>query len=160
MSATTPARSLPTTVISISVLSLELWLANYVEISDTLDKPYTWKKYKSLDRVCVFRIRIQCSYILTTSTHAIILNCDFMRKYLYQAIVHMKRGINHQAQQQQQPHGRARGHKKNFDYNKPLDKCIICYTISGWHCGDCNNHFCSVHFTNHKQLDKCIKQTW
>lgn len=71
----------------------------------------------------------------------------------------MKRGINHQPQQQQQ-HGRTRGHKKNFDYNKPLDKCIICYTISGWHCGDCDNHFCYAHFTNHKQLDQCIKQMW
>jgi hypothetical protein len=40
---------LPTTVISINVLSLVLWLANDLEIIDTLHKPSTLKKYKSSD---------------------------------------------------------------------------------------------------------------
>jgi hypothetical protein len=64
----------------------------------------------------------------------------------------MKRQINQQ-------HNRIQGHKKNFDYNRPLNKCVVCYTISGWYCYECGNHFCVTHFDNHKQLDNCNKRT-
>jgi hypothetical protein len=34
---------------------------------------------------------------------------------------------------------------------------VVCYTLSGWHCYDCNNDFCETHFQNHKQNNLCVK---
>ncbi len=45
---------------------------------------------------------------------------------------------------------------KHYDYNKPIGKCVVCYTLSGWHCGDCNNDFCQAHFQAHKENNECI----
>lgn len=45
--------------------------------------------------------------------------------------------------------------RKDFDYNKPINKCVICYTLSGWHCYDCDNDFCQLHFHDHKEKNLC-----
>ena len=45
---------------------------------------------------------------------------------------------------------------KHYDYNKPIGKCVVCYTLSGWHCGDCNHDFCQSHFQAHKENNECI----
>jgi len=44
---------------------------------------------------------------------------------------------------------------KNFDYNKPIGKCMICYTLSGWHCYDCGHDYCQSHFHIHKESNQC-----
>ncbi|MGD1835053.1 MAG: hypothetical protein ACPKPY_08520 [Nitrososphaeraceae archaeon] len=49
-----------------------------------------------------------------------------------------------------------KGKNKKYDYNKPLGKCMICYTISGWHCYDCGNDFCATHFHLHKENNSCF----
>jgi hypothetical protein len=46
--------------------------------------------------------------------------------------------------------------RKDYDYNKPIGKCVVCYTLSDWHCYDCNNDFCEVHFQDHKQKNLCV----
>lgn len=48
--------------------------------------------------------------------------------------------------------------RKDFDYNKPIGKCVVCYTLSGWHCCDCNGDFCQIHFQDHKEKNLCMKQ--
>ncbi len=45
--------------------------------------------------------------------------------------------------------------RKDYDYNKPIRKCVVCYTLSGWHCYDCDNDFCQMHFQDHKQKNLC-----
>ena len=47
--------------------------------------------------------------------------------------------------------------RKDYDYNKPVRKCVVCYTLSGWHCYECNNDFCISHFEDHKQRKLCIR---
>jgi hypothetical protein len=47
--------------------------------------------------------------------------------------------------------------RRNYDYNQPVARCKICYTISGWHCYDCDNDFCESHFERHKETDFCAK---
>lgn len=56
-------------------------------------------------------------------------------------------------QKQQKPSNKSRS---NFDYNKPISKCIVCHILSGWHCYDCDNDFCQDHFNHHKQNDTCV----
>ena len=46
---------------------------------------------------------------------------------------------------------------RNFDFNKPVNTCIICYTLSGWHCYECGNDFCEAHFHTHKEKNLCTK---
>lgn len=43
--------------------------------------------------------------------------------------------------------------RKDFDYNNPTRRCIICYTLSSWHCYECETDFCEKHFhdENHKK---------
>jgi hypothetical protein len=63
-----------------------------------------------------------------------------------------------QARQQKQsssPPPSAAKQRKDYDYNKPIGKCMICYTISGWHCYECDNDFCQMHFQDHKQKNLC-----
>ena len=57
-----------------------------------------------------------------------------------------------QPRQQKPPSAKPR---KNYDYNKPIRKCVVCYTLSGWHCDDCDNDFCQMHFQDHKQKNLC-----
>ena len=58
--------------------------------------------------------------------------------------------------QQQKPQKPAKP-RKDYDYNKPIGKCIVCYTLSSWHCYDCSNDFCGIHYEDHKQKNLCIK---
>jgi len=46
--------------------------------------------------------------------------------------------------------------RKDFDYNNPTRKCIICYTLSSWHCYECETDFCEKHFhdESHKKICK------
>jgi hypothetical protein len=57
--------------------------------------------------------------------------------------------------QQPRPQKQTTKPRKDFDYNKPIGKCMICYTLSGWHCYDCNNDFCQTHFQDHKEKNLC-----
>lgn len=57
-----------------------------------------------------------------------------------------------QPRQQKQSSSKPR---KDYDYNKPIGKCVVCYTLSGWHCYDCDNDFCQMHFADHKEKDLC-----
>ena len=45
--------------------------------------------------------------------------------------------------------------RKDYDYNKPSGKCVICYTLSGWHCYECGNDYCESHFRDHKEKNLC-----
>ena len=45
---------------------------------------------------------------------------------------------------------------KKFDYNKPISRCSVCYTLSGWHCYDCENDYCESHFHIHKETNQCM----
>ena len=45
--------------------------------------------------------------------------------------------------------------RKDYDYNKPIGKCVVCYTLSGWHCDDCGNDYCQSHFYDHKEKNQC-----
>ncbi|MEM2140810.1 MAG: hypothetical protein QXJ74_07205 [Nitrososphaera sp.] len=55
-------------------------------------------------------------------------------------------------QQKQLPQKKPR---KDYDYNKPVGKCVVCYTLSGWHCDDCGNDYCQSHFYDHKEKNQC-----
>ena len=61
--------------------------------------------------------------------------------------------------QQQKRVQKARFDKQNkeFDYNKPISKCNICYTLCGWHCYECETDFCQDHFVQHKERGLCKK---
>ena len=61
--------------------------------------------------------------------------------------------------QQQKRVQKARIDKQNkeFDYNKPISKCNICYTLCGWHCYECETDFCQDHFVQHKEKGLCKK---
>lgn len=45
--------------------------------------------------------------------------------------------------------------RKDYDYNKPIGKCSVCYTLSGWRCEDCSNDFCQTHFYEHREKNQC-----
>jgi hypothetical protein len=45
--------------------------------------------------------------------------------------------------------------RKDYDYNKPIGRCKVCYTLSGWHCYDCGNDFCQSHYHDHKEKNLC-----
>lgn len=45
--------------------------------------------------------------------------------------------------------------RKDYDHNTPVKKCLVCYTLSGWHCYECNNDFCQAHFYDHKDKNYC-----
>ena len=47
---------------------------------------------------------------------------------------------------------------KEFDYNKPISKCNVCYILCGWHCYDCSMDFCQDHFMQHKEKGSCNKK--
>src|SRR5437773_2152644 len=51
--------------------------------------------------------------------------------------------------QQQKPQKPAKP-RKDYDYNKPIGKCVVCYTLSNWHCYDCSNDFCGIHYEDLK----------
>jgi hypothetical protein len=55
------------------------------------------------------------------------------------------------------PKASQKSKNKNFDYNKPVGKCMICYTLSGWHCYDCGNDYCQSHFHTHKEKNQCLQ---
>ncbi len=48
-------------------------------------------------------------------------------------------------------------HSKEFDYNNPISKCNVCYTLCGWHCFECSIDFCQDHFMQHKEKGSCKK---
>jgi hypothetical protein len=56
-----------------------------------------------------------------------------------------------------QEHQKSIKPRKDYDYNKPIGRCVVCYTLSDRHCYDCNNDFCEGHFQDHKQKDICKK---
>jgi len=59
---------------------------------------------------------------------------------------------------QQRQQQKSKG-KKNYDYNMPFRKCTVCYTLSAWHCYDCDNDFCEIHFQDHKGRSLCVRLT-
>ena len=48
--------------------------------------------------------------------------------------------------------------RKDFDYNNPTRKCVICYTLSSWHCYECNTDFCEKHFHDDSHRKMCRLQ--
>ncbi|HEX6562426.1 MAG TPA: hypothetical protein VF016_10425 [Nitrososphaera sp.] len=54
---------------------------------------------------------------------------------------------------QKQP--QSKSSRKDYDYNKPIGKCVVCYTLSGWHCYECGNDFCQTHYYEHKDRNQC-----
>ncbi len=42
---------------------------------------------------------------------------------------------------------------KEFDYNKPISKCNVCYTLCGWHCYECSKIFVRIILYNIKTKD-------
>jgi len=45
--------------------------------------------------------------------------------------------------------------RKDFDYNNPTRKCVVCYTLSSWHCYECNTDFCEKHFHDDSHRKMC-----
>ena len=68
-------------------------------------------------------------------------------------------GIWHMKAQSKPQKTSSTKQRKNYDYNKPIGKCVICYTLSGWHCYDCDNDFCQTHFEDHKEKQLC-RTSW
>jgi hypothetical protein len=51
---------------------------------------------------------------------------------------------------------RSHNRGNSYDHNNPIKICKVCSTIGDWHCYECSNNFCSVHFSNHKEMQLCI----
>jgi hypothetical protein len=45
--------------------------------------------------------------------------------------------------------------RPDYDYNKPISVCSVCYTLGKWHCYDCNQDFCEEHYYKHKASNGC-----
>lgn len=58
-------------------------------------------------------------------------------------------------QQKPQKQPAPKSSRKDYDYNKPIGKCMVCYTLSGWHCYECGNDFCQAHYHEHKDRNQC-----